>query len=93
MLTFLVKRDILYTPLYHYEGKPCYYDKVEHLEALPRPYRPGYLRIFRKGALSDVGISLCAWIGHRHWFCRLGSPPKSAERRTRPDPGLRRAYF
>lgn len=35
MLTFLVKKDILYIPLYHYEGKSCYYDKVEHLEAYP----------------------------------------------------------
>ena len=48
VLTFLAKKDILYIPLYHYEGKSCYYDKVEHLEALPRPYRPGYLRFLGK---------------------------------------------
>ena len=58
-------------PLYHYEGKSCYYDKVEHLEALPRPYRPGYLRILGKEpsqmsefhyALGlDIGIGSVGW--------------------------------
>lgn len=58
-------------PLYHYEGKSCYYDKVEHLEALPRPYRSGYLRILGKEpsqmsefhyALGlDIGIGSVGW--------------------------------
>ena len=39
--------------LYYYERELCCYDKVEHLKALPQPYRLGYLFI-RKGVHAYV---------------------------------------